>query len=93
VELEEDRKIWWVASTNVYKPFLTRLPGLSLAARLNLAIEMQKIHCKAFDDHNKTFDDSTIAKWTKMVTDWEADQTKANPFEEPETCEYDSYDV
>lgn len=50
---------------------------------------MQKTHQEAFDDHCKTFDDVTIGKWSMMVEAWEADPEKPNPFEEPDTCEYD----
>lgn len=64
--------------------------GSSLAGQLDLAIEMQKTHCEAFADHNNTFDDVTIAKWTTMVTDWEADPEKPNPYDEPETCKFDT---
>lgn len=52
---------------------------------------MKKDHGAAFDDHNKTFDDDTIAKWTKMVEDWDTDLTKPNPYEEPQVCEYNKY--
>lgn len=66
---------------------LTYSLGLSLASSLEKAIKMQKAHCQAFEDHNKTFDAIMITKWTKMVEDWEADSQMPNPFEEPETCE------
>lgn len=62
--------------------------GSSLATQLDRAIEMRKDHSEAFDDHNRTLDKDTQAKWTKMVEDWEVDPNKPNPYEEPETCEY-----
>lgn len=66
--------------------------GPSLASALEKALIMQKDHRKAFEDHHKTFDNATVAKWEKMIKDWEEDPQKPNPFEEPDTCKYEYYD-
>lgn len=45
---------------------------------------MVKKHEEIFEQFSATFSAPLIKKWTTMVDNWEADNTKPNPYEEPE---------
>lgn len=49
---------------------------------------MRMKHQEAFLLFSSTFLPSTIAKWSKMVEEWETDRTKPNPYEEPVNREF-----
>jgi hypothetical protein len=44
---------------------------------------MQVKHEQAFVKFNGTFPPAVVDKWEKMVTEWDSDKTKKNPYEEP----------
>jgi hypothetical protein len=44
---------------------------------------MQARHGQAFVEFNGTFPPAVVTKWEKMVSDWDKDKTKKNPYEEP----------
>jgi hypothetical protein len=44
---------------------------------------MKAKHQDAFQTFSSTFTPSVIAKWSRMVEEWEIDRTKPNPYEEP----------
>ena len=44
---------------------------------------MQARHGQAFVKFNGTFPPAVITKWEKIVSDWDNDKTKKNPYEEP----------
>lgn len=64
------------------------LLGSSLYDGLKHAIEMHQVHHQLFDEFTATFPVETVAGWEKMVTEWESDMTKSNPYEEPAIGKY-----
>jgi hypothetical protein len=44
---------------------------------------MQARHGQAFMKFNSTFPPIAVTKWEKMVSNWDKDNTKKNPYEEP----------
>ncbi len=40
---------------------------------------------QAAADFSATFTEPTVAEWTKMVDEWNADHTKPDPYAEPES--------
>ena len=59
------------------------LIGLLFATRLKKALVMQLKHGQAFDKFNATFPPAVVDQWEKLVTEWDKDKTKKNPYEEP----------
>ena len=51
--------------------------------RLKKALVMELRHGQAFADFNATFPPAAVAKWDKMVADWDRDKSKKNPYEVP----------
>jgi hypothetical protein len=64
-----------------HKP--TTIAGRMLLAQLLNAVVMQKKHRAAFEKFSTTFPSDVIAKWDKMVEEWDNDKSKPNPYEEP----------
>lgn len=69
---------------------LTAITGVSLLTQLVKAINMEKRHREAFEKFTTTFPSDVVAKWDKMVDDWDADISKPNPYEEPVAGKYRS---
>ena len=67
---------------------LTAITGVSLLTQLAKAIVMEKKHREAFEKFTATFPSDVVAKWDKMVDDWDADMSKLNPYEEPVAGKY-----
>jgi hypothetical protein len=44
---------------------------------------MQTKHGQAFSQFTATFPPAVVQRWEKMVTDWDKDMSKRNPYEEP----------
>lgn len=44
---------------------------------------MRQKHQDAFNNFNDTFPVTVVAKWEKLVTDWDADKHMPNLYEEP----------
>jgi hypothetical protein len=51
--------------------------------RLKKALVMQTRHGDAFVRFNDTFPPAVVNTWDKMVSDWDKDKSKKNPYEEP----------
>jgi hypothetical protein len=45
---------------------------------------MRAKHQALFEKFTKKFMPATVEKWEKMVSDWETDHSKLNPYEELE---------
>ena len=50
---------------------------------LKKALVMQTRHGDAFVRFNDTFPPTVVNTWDKMVSDWDKDKSKKNPYEEP----------
>jgi len=57
--------------------------GHLFSSRLKKALVMQVKHEQAFVKFNGTFPPAVVDKWETMVTEWDNDKTKKNPYEEP----------
>lgn len=44
-----------------------------------------------FNKFNATFPEDVVAKWEKMVAEWNVDKGKPNPYEEPVAGELYTY--
>jgi hypothetical protein len=44
---------------------------------------MQAKHGQAFVKFNGTFPPAVVTTWEKMVSDWDKNKNKRNPYEEP----------
>jgi hypothetical protein len=84
------RKITNLGAVGLIKAdhILTILTGASLLTQLAKAIVMEKKHREAFEKFTATFPSDVVAKWDKMVDDWDADMSKPNPYEEPVAGKY-----
>ncbi len=49
---------------------------------------MKKKHQDAFESFSSSISPSTVAKWSKMVEEWQADRTKPNPYEELQSSKH-----
>jgi hypothetical protein len=74
--------------SKTYRFFLT---GSSLASRLSEALKEQALHRAFFLKLTSGLDQDTIKEWEELVTAWEDDQTKPNPFEEVKSSAYILY--
>lgn len=84
------RKITTLGAVGLIKAnrILTILTGASLRTQLAKAIVMEKKHREALEKFTATFPSDVVAKWDKMVDDWDADMSKPNPYEEPVPGKY-----
>ena len=57
--------------------------GRALLTQLQKAVVMHKKHSEAFEKFSTTFPPDIVAKWDKMVDEWDNDKSKPNPYEEP----------
>ncbi len=57
--------------------------GPSLLRAFHEARVMNVKQRQTFEQFSATFRPEIVDKWTKMVTAWEADATKPDPYEEP----------
>lgn len=60
--------------------------GTKFTAQMKKAVCMRDKHRTAFNNFNNTFPASVVATWDRLVTDWDADKSKPNPYEEPVAC-------
>jgi hypothetical protein len=65
----------------VVHPFASA--GVLFSSRLKKALVMKAKHGQAFTSLNATFPTAVVEKWAKMVSDWDKDKKKKNPYEEP----------
>lgn len=85
-----------VKSPNLVCPFyVTSRTGLilvfidsSLSSRLSAAIKESALHRAFFDRLSSSIDPRTTEEWEVMVTAWEGDQSKPNPFGEAQNSAY-----
>jgi hypothetical protein len=56
--------------------------GKTLAMLLEKALHMQTKHCGHHRDLSLTFPEDVVAKWERMVAEWNADPKKKNPYVE-----------
>lgn len=52
---------------------------------------MRKKQAETFTSLSSGFPPETVAKWSKMVKEWELDRSKPNPYEEPEIRMFKSF--
>lgn len=57
--------------------------GLLFSAWLKKALVMQVRHRQTFVEFNSTFPPVVVDKWERMVSEWDKDKKKKNPYEEP----------
>jgi hypothetical protein len=62
---------------------LTIQPGHLFLLCLKKAIILKARYEEAFVKFNATFPCPVIDKWERMVSEWDADKKKKNPYEEP----------
>ena len=65
----------------LYLYYLTT--GNLFSTRLKKALVMQSKHGRDFAQFTATFPPPTVQQWEKIVTDWDKDKSKKNPYEEP----------
>ena len=67
--------------------------GDTFSSRLKKAIVMEAKHHQAFVSFNMTFPPNVVSMWDQLVTEWDADKTKWNLYEEPVAGELTYYAV
>jgi hypothetical protein len=67
---------------------LHRTLGDLLAKKFDMAIVMRNKSRESFVRYNATYDEELTERWEKMVKDWDADKSSANPYEEPRAGEH-----
>lgn len=67
---------------------LTVNVGITLLVQLQKAVIMYTKHREAFEKFTDTFPPDVISKWDQMVKDWDADNSKPNPYQEPAAGKY-----
>ena len=63
---------------------LTLVKGTSLWTQIQQAILMSAKHEGFLTRFTARFSPEVIEKWSAMIDAWDADQTKPNPYEEPQ---------
>ena len=62
--------------------------GSYLLKCLREAREMKHKQQQRFEEHSENFPDDVIKKWEDMVTQWESDFSKPDPYEEPRASKW-----